>query len=235
MRKYVFISVGAAVTLGIIAAFIFPSHLGDISKPAPSYGTTQEPLVSQPPGFLPQPTSFGNASSQYYENRAYGFGVRYPADFTLDTNVDTLQWEFATSLKVVARINAPESLNDKTNLGEAGVDIAVSADNPDISTCYAPQDYQSFSSIKQIGSDAWRKALNTGAAAGNRYEIMRYSVMRNNRCYVMYLYMHWGDISNYPPSSGVREFDKAKAFAALDVIADNFAFIGQDSPPSPSK
>ena len=60
-------------------------------------------------------------------------------------------------------------------------------------------------------------AMTGDAAAGNRYEMMGFTLPDSNPCIGLYYFIHYNVISVYPEDS-VKEFDKYALTQAFDSI-----------------
>ena len=57
-----------------------------------------------------------------------------------------------------------------------------------------------------------------GVAAGNIYEQTYYRTAYQDVCYEVTFYIHYGNIGNYAPDSGVKEFDRAALMQKFESI-----------------
>jgi len=99
-----------------------------------------------------------------------------------------------------------------TNLGEAYLLYGSSKDGNILSTCI---DAISFGGPEQmidtvtINGIPFVHSEGGGVAAGNIYEQIYYRTLLNGICHEVTFYIHYGNIGNYSPDSGIKEFDRA--------------------------
>lgn len=144
-----------------------------------------------------------------YLNSTYGFTFKVPPASSV-----------TASSNESARILIP-LLASGTNLIEKYADVAVV---PGASTCVNPNPGADPAQNQNvtINSVAFLKQAGAGAAAGNRYDWVGYSTLRNGNCISVTFVLHSGDPGNYttPPPL----FDKAAESGVFNTIINTFAF-----------
>ncbi len=158
------------------------------------------------------------------------FSFSYPEMFTVTgSNAGyTMDWSSGSSQLglVLAQIQIPKSFQANTNFDDAKFSVGTSADAAAVKNCLTAN---SASPLKtetvMINGTAFTKLTYSDAAAGNRYDTTSYRAVRNNQCYAIEYTIHYGNIQNYSPDSGVKEFDEAKVQGTLDSIARSFSFL----------
>ena len=126
--------------------------------------------------------------------------VRYPG-----ADITKIQPEISLKL-----IDTSFYLN--TNLSEAYFFFGSSRDAGVVQTCTQPV---SFGGPENIVGDVavngvtFTKSQGGGIAAGNIYEQTYYRAAYQGSCYEITFFVHYGNIGNYAPDSGVKEFDQA--------------------------
>ena len=66
-------------------------------------------------------------------------------------------------------------------------------------------------------------AFQSDAAAGNRYEESVYAFPKNNKCFAVRYFIHYGAIENYNEVK-VKSFNKENLIKEFDLIRDSFSF-----------
>ena len=128
---------------------------------------------------------------------------------------------------LLARVNIPRTFFvEKTNFGDARFTVGTSADSDALKNClvynYGPV---GTTSEAVINGRQFTKMNFADAGAGNLYETTSYRTIYNGQCYAVEYTIHSGNIYNYSPDQGVKEFDKAKITSVLEGMAQSFKFI----------
>lgn len=175
-------------------------------------------------------TTAANGEKQFADS-AGTFTFMYPssvavtgggAGYTQDWMVNA-----TTSGLVLAKASLDKSFQPNTNFVEATLTVGTSADPSAVATCltYNPSGAPPAPSTKQtINGTTYTVMHSADAAAGNRYDTTTYRTVRNSQCYVIGYTIHYGNIQNYDPSSGVKEFDEAAVTKVMDGIVQSFRF-----------
>lgn len=153
-----------------------------------------------------------------YENKEFGFSLRYPGEY----EKISANYEYLTRNSLIT-IGLPEDYYKGTNLSEAIADIGASRDDAIVKKCLEAQEGEVESGEKVIAEEKFQAFKADGAAAGNRYESLRFRIVKNGVCYELVQLLHSGNIGNYPENT-VREFDKPEALDKLDEIVRGFSF-----------
>jgi hypothetical protein len=111
----------------------------------------------------------------------------------------------------------------RTNLSEAYLLLAATADPAIVSTCTQPstQVPETVTGLVSLNNHAFTRSEFTGAAAGNRYEQVAYRTAWENKCFEMILLIHSTNIGNYSPGT-VVEFDHAALLSKFDLVLNTF-------------
>lgn len=154
------------------------------------------------------------------------FSLKYPAGYKIETG-NGLGGGFLDN--TLAKISLPKGQfgeeETKTNYVESYLVLSSSENSQYIASC---RDFSDLNNAekkdqKNINGQEFQSVETKGAAAGNLYDSRVYRILRGNACYEIALTVHTGNIGNYPEGS-VAEFDKNKAFAALEQILDSIKF-----------
>jgi hypothetical protein len=98
-----------------------------------------------------------------------------------------------------------------TNLIEAYFAYGMTTDSTIVANCTQPLamggpetiiDHVTLSGVDFVHSEG------VGVGAGNLYDAIYYRTFHNNACYEITLFMHSGNIGNYDPSLGIKEFNR---------------------------
>jgi membrane-bound inhibitor of C-type lysozyme len=160
------------------------------------------------------------------------FSFSYPKQYVLSGGDIgyTQDWSYLATFGdlglILARVNIPRTFfTEKTNFGDARFTIGTSEAPGAVKNClhfqYADQGKMSTTTIN---GRQFTKIQFTDAGAGNLYETTSYRTVYNNQCYAIEYIIHSGNIYNYDPSQGVKEFDKAKITSVLEGIVQSFKF-----------
>jgi hypothetical protein len=144
-----------------------------------------------------------------YQNNKYNFKFTLPTGATIASQSDT-----------VGRVNLPFTAG--TNLSEKYIDINVVENaNP----CVSPvmDGASATSSTVTINNIQFNKQSGTGAAAGNIYDWVAYSTVRNNACITIGFVLHSNNpgVFTTPPPL----FDKTAESAVFDTTIATFNWI----------
>ena len=99
-----------------------------------------------------------------------------------------------------------------TNLVEAYFLYGSSRDASVVQSCTQPGSFGGPENIVgdvSINGVTFTKSQGGGVGAGNIYEQTYYRAAYQGSCYEFTLFVHYGNIGNYSPDSGVKEFDQA--------------------------
>ncbi len=163
-----------------------------------------------------------------YTTQDFGFSFKYPKDFELREDLEQVPWEFGALMNTrpLVRISIPKETTRGSNLSEAGVDVIAVRDEQKIRDCLAPPEFEVHGQ-KVIGGQVFTAFTQSGAAAGNFYEIASYRRIAGDVCLVFDLFMHSISIANYDPAQGIREFNRNATIGALESIVNTYTVIPQ--------
>jgi hypothetical protein len=111
---------------------------------------------------------------------------------------------------------APKSIMPGTNFAEAKMTVGTSGQS-----CTA----EGSGEGTKVSGYPFKKYKMNGAGAGNFYETTSYRGIFDGDCYVLEYTIHSTNIGNYPPESGINEFDKAKIENELESVVRSFQFL----------
>ena len=109
----------------------------------------------------------------------------------------------------------------KTNLVEAYLLFGSSDDNGILANCTQPVDFAGGEQVTgkvMINSHEFVRTDGSGAGAGNTYVNTAYRAVINGSCYEIIFYYHYGNIGNYDPSLGIKEFDNQALTKRFEAI-----------------
>lgn len=147
-----------------------------------------------------------------------GGGVGYTQEWMVNATSSGL---------LLAKATLDRSFQPKTNFSDGKLTIGTSPDPSAVATCltYNPSGGPATTPTTQtINGTAYTVMHSSDAAAGNRYDTTSYRTVRNSQCYVIEYTIHYGNIQNYDPSQGVKEFNEAAVAKVLDGIVQSFRF-----------
>lgn len=110
---------------------------------------------------------------------------------------------------------------ESTNLSEAYFLFGSTSDDSIVTGCTQPVSFGGPEQNPEEVNINGIKFIHTnggGVAAGNIYEQNYYRGVHNNICYEITFFVHYGNIGNYPPDSGVKEFDHAALMQKFEDI-----------------
>lgn len=158
--------------------------------------------------------------SEWVSVQLDGVSFERPADSKFELGEGLGGGRLAPSL---AKISLPRNRfkDEKSNFSEAYMVIGRSSEKGLLSTCETFADLPNRAENDSIGTKTlngltWRTETAAEAAAGNLYESRLYRIAIDGACYEAALTLHTGNINNYPAESGIKEFDKEKAFSILE-------------------
>jgi hypothetical protein len=170
-------------------------------------------IAIAPPGEATQ--DFGFTDPQFLVALTYTDEFA-PTDVQIPVNIK------GTPLLTLAFIN-PAFYSPRTNLIEAYLQVAATADPAIVSTCTQPSNQiaETVTGVADIHQYAFTRSEFSGAAAGNRYDQIAYRTVWNNKCYEMVFLIHSANIGNYPPGT-VVEFDRAALVSKFEAVLNTF-------------
>lgn len=171
-----------------------------------------------------------NPSSITYTDTGKTFSFSYLNQFTLSGgDVGYSQdWAFGSEDLglLLAKVSVPKLFLPNTNFGEARFTIGTSADPDALNSCLT-YNYGGVGTTSEvtINGRKFTKMMFTDVGAGQYYDTVSYRTIYNNQCYAVEYTIHSGNIDNYSPDQGIKEFDRAKITSVLEGIAQSFKFI----------
>lgn len=156
-------------------------------------------------------TATGSSSATSYQNTRYNFKFTLPAGATIANQSDNL-----------GRVNLPV-VSAGTNLSEKYLEVTVTEGQ---SPC-AVRNYEGGTAIERvtINNIAFDKQTGQGIAAGNIYDWVGYSTVRNNACIVLAFILHSTNPANHATPPPV--FDMARETEVINTVMNSYNLITQ--------
>jgi len=178
------------------------------------------------------PTGSATApGAKEFTDSAGTFSFTYPDSVTVSGGDlgYTQSWmtNATTSGLVLAKATLSKAFQPNTNFGEATLTVGTSPDPSAVAQCltYNPSGGPTTAPTKQtINGTEYTVMHSNDAAAGNRYDTTSYRTVRNSQCYAVEYTIHYGNIQNYDPSSGVKEFDESAVKSVMEGVVQSFRF-----------
>jgi len=170
-------------------------------------------------------TKVDTSDWKIYRNEEYGFEIKYPKDFVVET--DTIP---AVIRRVIAKFRL---VNDryyrKNNLVEASVVISVAKDKEALSNCLQGEAMsvykgQTLSEEREINGITFYKDSVCEGAAGHQYEKTSYRAIYNNVCCEIALFIHSINMGVFDPGT-VSEFNKDEVVEKLNQVISTFRLL----------
>lgn len=154
-------------------------------------------------------TATGSSAATSYQNARYNFKFTLPAGATIANQSDT-----------AGRVNLPV-VTPGTNLSEKYIDVSVREGQ---STC-AVTNYEGGTAIERvtINNIQFDRQTGQGVAAGNIYDWIGYSTVRNNACIVLAFVLHSTNPSNHPTPPPV--FNMAQETEVINTVMNTYSLI----------
>ena len=162
-------------------------------------GTTTVPTLTNTPA----------PAASLYQNAKYNFKFSLPTGATIPSQADT-----------VGRVNLPFAAG--TNLSEKYIQVNVVENaNP----CISPvmDGASATTENTTINNIQLSKQTGQGVAAGNIYDWVAYSTVRNNACISLTFILHSTNPANYPTPPPL--FDKNAESGVFTTIMNSFNWI----------
>ena len=169
---------------------------------------------------LPPPTSTPSMSDWLtYTNATYGFEFKYPPGS-----------QAASQQNNFVRIQLP--IQPGTNLSEKYLETVVT-ENPGIcQSPFAASSILATSETVNINGISFLKQTGGDAGAGNFYDWVAYSTLRNNNCVSMGFVLHSHNPGNFDPPIPV--FDRAAESAVFEQIMQTLTWIAMPPTETPT-
>jgi hypothetical protein len=170
-------------------------------------------IAINPPGKATQ--NFGFSDPRYLVGLSYTDEFA-PTDVQIPVNLK------GTPLLTLAFID-PDFYSPRTNLSEAYLLLAATADPAIVSTCTQPstQVAETVTGLVSINNITFTRSEFVGAAAGNRYDQVTYRTVWADKCIEMVFLIHSTNIGNYPPGT-VVEYDRAALLSKFETVLNSF-------------
>jgi hypothetical protein len=167
-------------------------------------------VVIDPPGTSSQ-------SFQYLSNNK-DVSFSYTDDFAPVLFPEMYIYKFAPEL-ALQFIDTKSLVN--TNLSEAYFMFGASNDAGIVESCTQPMSLGGDETVVgevNIGGIPFVHSEAVGLGAGNAYEQTYYRTVQEGYCYEVTFFVHSTNIGNYPPDSGVQEFDREALIQKFEAI-----------------
>jgi hypothetical protein len=160
---------------------------------------------------------------QAYRDAARGFELEY-SDYFIQSApppaMPLMKGEIALSLSFVG-----SEYFESTNLDEVYLVVGSTEDADIVSSCMDPVGaFEKQLGEETVNSIAFQKGAFSEGAAGNIYTQEIYRTRQGNTCYEIGFIMHYANIGNYGPDSGIREFDDEAVQQKLREVLLTFRF-----------
>lgn len=169
---------------------------------------------SAPPSVTPIPPTDNWLT---YSNAAYGFEFKYPP-----------QSQIASQQNNFARIQLP--IVPGTNLSEKYLEAVVTENAGVCQSPFATSSILATSETVNINGISFLKQTGGDAGAGNFYDWVAYSTLRNANCVSMGFVLHSLNPGNFDPPRPV--FDRAAESAVFAQMMSTFTWLA--APPTPT-
>lgn len=171
------------------------------------------------------------SSWRSYSNKKFGLSLKYPSEFLLKPGQTgpLAEWSLygLTSGNEIASIEISRSFQTRTNFVSASLRIGLSTEATAVKECLnqpSSSGYNDTFTQRIIGGVSFRKFTRSNSAVGNNYQYTSYRAVRNNGCEVFEYVINHRDIQNYPPGSGIKEFNQTIIVNSLESILDTVQF-----------
>jgi hypothetical protein len=167
-------------------------------------------VAVNPPGAATQSFQFNSAEQNAVFSYTDDFApARFPGQ-----QVSKVKPEIALEL-------VDSQFYTKTNLIEAYFLFGSTNDSSVVANCTQPA---SFGGTENINGDVningikFVRSEGGGVGAGNIYEQIYHRAASNDYCYEVAFYFHYGNIGNYDPALGVKEFNRDALLQKFEAI-----------------
>jgi len=167
-------------------------------------------VAINPPGVATQSFQFNSVK----QNAAFSYSDEFAPVLFSGPQVYKVEPEIALEL-------VDSLFYEKTNLIEAYLLFGSTNDSSVVTNCAEPL---SFGDTEKVAGEVnihgiqFVRSEGVGAGAGNIYEQIYHRAVNNGYCYEVTFYFHYGNIGNYDPSSGVKEFDRDALLNKFEAI-----------------
>jgi hypothetical protein len=161
----------------------------------------------------------GTATQSFlYVSESYGASFRYTDEFAPVRFQEMIINKFDPE---VALQFIDSGSIDNTNLGQAYFLFGASHDSALVESCIQPVSLggpETVTGEVNIGGVSFTRSEAAGVGAGNLYEQTYYRAAYNGVCYEATFFVHSTNIGNYPPETGIEEFDRAALIQKMEGI-----------------
>ena len=203
-----------------IVAFLLVLLIGaaTLSSVAPDFDHPQVEVL--------QVSSRSNTADWHtYRNDKHGFQIKYPPDFDLAKEANTLVALGAVVTFIPTYDPMIDGTGAKTNLIAFSVTISVT-DSPMAPTqrsafcpAYVPE--PGLNGLRDVGHTRFAKSYSSEGAVGNRYERFSYLMDWGDGRYEIALFVHSGNPGCYAPDD-ITIFDPAEIARFFETMAGTF-------------
>jgi len=178
--------------------------------------TDDEEVITEPAGW------------KTYTNDEYGFEVKYPEGFVVETDVIPPASAAVQGATVKFRLIHEKYYRGKyyrgTNLEEASVVIGIRQGKGALEGCLKSEyTGERLTEEKKIDQVPFYRDWIHDAATGHRYSATQYRTIYENTCYEIALFVHSVGPDFFPPGT-VSEFDSDAVMEELNQVLSTFRF-----------
>jgi hypothetical protein len=216
-----------AVILVIIVGYLL---IKGTDAKSPDYGSTASSTADATGD---SNTDTGGASNDTtpsidtYTNATNGISFSYPRSFVVENKLsaqDAWRNNATSSGTLMVTVTTPASYVKGTNFADAKLGAGFSADASEVDSCTSASSFETKTGTQVINGVTFSKFTTSDAAAGNRYDTTSYRTVHGGKCYAVEYTIHYGNIQNYDPNQGIKEFDESAVKKAFDDIVSSFKF-----------
>jgi hypothetical protein len=162
-----------------------------------------------------------------YTDETYGFSLRYDkrlAVSSVENNSDK-SWSINTAVpgKRIVTLTLSRDFLPNTNFSDGTVSVGASNEDAALENCLVAENGEKGVTVP-LPDPTFKVLEQTGAGAGNFYEVRSYRTLRNGYCIALERMIHSTNIFNYDPSQNITEFDRAAVEDILDRVIYSFHF-----------
>jgi hypothetical protein len=160
-----------------------------------------------------------------YTNERYGFEMKYPQGFAVETGTPLAVIEGA----VLRLLLVDHTYYNGTNLVEASVSVGVASEKKCSSEWLndGPSNSSERGSLaekRDIAGVTFFRDSSWEGAVGHQYGLIRYSAWYGGSCYRLALFIHCINIHVFDPGT-VSEFDRTAVLKLFEQVISTFQFV----------
>jgi hypothetical protein len=167
-------------------------------------------VAVNPPGAATQSFQFNSAKQNAVFSYTDDFApARFPGQ-----QVSKVEPEIALEL-------VDSQFYTKTNLVEAYLLFGSTNDSSAAANCtepVSPGGAENVTGDVNINGIKFVRSERNGVGAGNIYEQIYHRAVSNGYCYEVTFYFHYGNIGNYDPSLGIKEFNRDALLQRFEAV-----------------